>query len=102
MTIESTIAELVEAGKTVTFIRASLVVAGYKPKDISEAIKAANLSRSRGTGFRAQFYLWLQEGVVTEDEAKSFIEAHGTGNDIKHTGHYLAIAELANAIHDQA
>jgi len=50
------------------------------------------------SGFRANFYAFLQEGPKTEGEAKSFIEDNGSKNDAKNVGHYLAIYELAEFV----
>ena len=90
---------------TIAKLRAMMTLEDIPAKVANAAIKEAKeagdiSSQSSGNGFNAYYYSWLVEAERTGDEVQSFINANGTDNSVKHSAHYLRIAELANAIHD--
>lgn len=95
-TLNTRVAQLVAEGKTKKIIVATLVLEGYKDKDIKEATK--DLGQAK-TNFAAQYYDWLASEKRTMAQAEKYVMGKGefgeTSDNVKaHLSHYLNIAEL--------
>lgn len=91
--IEDRVSALVGEGKTLSLVRATLLVEGFKPKDIAAATKG--LATSRAGGFAADYYAWLAEKPRGEKEIEAYILAEDNSENVKnHLSHYKAIGML--------
>jgi hypothetical protein len=99
MNINTIVEGLVSEGKTKSFIKASLVVAGFSAKDIKVALEDIEGTRGiNADNFKAKYYTWLAVEQRTEEEVKEFITKHGSDNVHKHASAHLAVWALTNAI----
>lgn len=103
MSIETRINALIKDGVTETArVKAYLIIDGYKPKEITEALKLMGITGIRKE-FRSYFHDFLVEKNPTEEEAIAYIEGKGeygeTSDNVKrHLNVYLNEYKLANRI----
>ncbi len=97
MDLTGRVIELSSNGLNVTKIRATLTLEDYSSKDISAAIKEADITSTR-SGFAASFYAFLSEAPRTKTEAEYFVMNETSDNTKKHKSHFMAIYELADKI----
>ncbi len=84
-------------------IRAHCQLAGYKPAEVTKAIKELNISSTKAFGFAASFYEWLAEEEQSAEDAKACIMGTDgyseTSKNVKnHLSHYMNIHALSVAI----
>lgn len=105
MTINDRINELLEAGTSVSKIRAFLTIDDYSAKEIGEALKEADLIGKRAT-FRSGYWDFIVESRPTFEEAEEYInewiEANPDKNSniIRHRKTFLNEAKLAIRIRE--
>ena len=101
-TLTTRVTELAENGLSIAKIRATLTLADHSAKDISAAIKASNVGKTK-VGFASEFYLFISAEKRTINQATGFVMGTGknkdtSGNVQKHLSHYLAIHALSVTI----
>lgn len=96
---DAKVSEIADRVTGATEKSAAVLIRGYCKKNDIEAFKKTGSGRSRHDGFRFQFYAALRDNPsMTEAEAKTFGDAHGSENDKKAFSHYQAIRELVNTV----
>lgn len=99
MSIENRVKELVGEGKTLQLVRATLLVEGFKQKDIREATVGLANAQHRD-GFNERFFDFLAEERRSDEEVKAFCEEYGSENTIRQFGWYSRIAKLSQRVWD--
>lgn len=106
MSIDTRVNALIKDGVTeIARVKAYLVIDGYKPKEIAEALKRLGVTGIRKE-FRASFHDFLVEKNPTEAEATDYINGKGeygeTSDNVKrHLNVYLNEYKLAKRIRDK-
>lgn len=77
----------------------NLIREGVSFKDAESAWKKFG-SKKVTQGFKAQFFARLREGKLEGEELDAYIKEHGSENDYRQKSINIAIANLANSIHD--
>ncbi len=92
--------ELSKEGKTLSVIRANLLVEGL----VETMGAATKLTKELGltstkTNFAATYYAWLSEAKRSKEDATDYISDPANSDNVrKHLSHYLGIWELSVTI----
>jgi len=104
-TVEQFIAAQLEAGVEPDNIKVALVTDHALSFNKAAAVFAKYLKdngmQTVRTGFTAQFYEWLEDGVKTQDEAEAYIKEHGSDNSWRQRNHYLNVMRFSNRMHEK-
>ncbi len=99
MSIENRVKELVGEGKTLALVRATLLVEGYKSKEIAAATKGIAANKA-GDGFNERFFDYLAEERRSDAEIRAFCEEYGSENTIRQFSWYARIGKLSQKVWD--